>query len=278
MVGSRVANNASSTSTPASVSRFSSDDFPALVYPAMETAGTALARRCDRLVLRTWRMPLTLGLELGDPLVDPPAVDFQLGLTRTAGADAGTGRDPATPLPGQRRTPAAEPWHQVVQLGQFDLRLALLGPGVLGEDVQDQRGPVDHLDPQPFLQVAQLAGGQLAVADHRVRAGGLDDLDQLDDLAGPDVGRAVGMAAALHDGFQDDRAGGFGQPGEFGHRRLRRLGPGAAGPDTDEHHPLELQLAVFDLGDVGEFGGQAGDAAQRGAVGQVAITLGVGSS
>ena len=188
-------------------------------------------------------------LELGDALVDPPAVDLELGLTGTAGADAGAGGDPATTLPGQRRTPAAEPGNQVVQLGELDLRLALLGPGVLGEDVQDQRGPVDDLDPQPLLQVAQLAGGQLAVTDDGVRAGGLDDLDQLLDLAGADVGRAVRVAAALHQRVEHDRPGRLGEPGQLGHRRLG-VGGGAAGPDADQDDLLELQLAVFDLGDV----------------------------
>ncbi len=45
------------------------------------------------------------------------------------------------------------------------------GCGVLGEDVEDQRGPVDDLDLDDLLEVAQLAGGQLTVADHGVGAG-----------------------------------------------------------------------------------------------------------
>jgi hypothetical protein len=94
--------------------------------------------------------------------VDPPAVDLQLGLTWPAGTDAGTGGDPPTSLPGERSTPAAEPGNEIVQLRELDLRLALLGPGMLGEDVQDQRGAVDDLDLQPFLQVAELARGQFA--------------------------------------------------------------------------------------------------------------------
>ena len=45
-------------------------------------------------------------LQLGDALVDAAAVDLELGLTGTAGADAGAGGHPATALPGQRRAPA----------------------------------------------------------------------------------------------------------------------------------------------------------------------------
>src|SRR6202012_3757438 len=87
-----------------------------------------------------------LAAQFGHPPADAPAVALQLRLTRatqthTAVAAAG----PATGLPGQRVTPATQAGQQVLQLGQLDLGLALLGGGVLGEDVQDQRGPVDDL-------------------------------------------------------------------------------------------------------------------------------------
>ena len=105
---------------------------------------------------------------------------------------------------------------------------------------------------QLFLQVAQLARGELAVADHRVGAGRRDDLGQLDDLARPDVRARIGMPAALHHRVQHHRPCRLGEPGEFGHRRLgRRPQRCRAGPHPDQHHPLELQLAVLDLGDVG---------------------------
>ena len=45
----------------------------------------------------------------------------------------------------------------------------------------------------------------------------------------------------------------------------------ALGPDADQHDAFEPQLAVLDLGDVGELGGQAGDAAQRAAVFEVEL-------
>ena len=149
--------------------------------------------------------------------MDPSTINLELGLSRTTGPDACAGRHPAAALPGQRGAPATQPRHQVVQLGEFDLGLALLGAGVLGENVQDQRGPIDDLDPQLLLQVAQLAGRQLAVTNDCVGPGGLDDLDQLGYLAGSDVGSAVGVATTLDDCIQHDRSGGLGQPSEFGH-------------------------------------------------------------
>ena len=119
---------------------------------------------------------LELAAELADPGVDPAAVGLDLGLTGAAATDALTAGGTATGLAGEVAAPAAEALLHVLQLGQLDLRLALLALGVLGEDVEDQRGPVDDLDLDPVLEVAQLARSELAVADDGVGAGGLHDL------------------------------------------------------------------------------------------------------
>ena len=66
------------------------------------------------------------------------------------------------------------------------------------------------------------------------------------------------------------RAGGLGEAGQLGQRRLGLLGA-ALGPDADEHDALEAQLPVLDLGDVGELGGQTPDAAQRAAILEVEL-------
>ena len=116
---------------------------------------------------------LELAAELGDLGVDPAPVGLDLGLTGAAATDAVTAGGPATGLAGEVATPAAQALLHVLQLGQLDLRLALLALGVLGEDVEDQRGPVDDLDLDLVLEVAQLAGRELAVADDGVGAGGL---------------------------------------------------------------------------------------------------------
>ena len=192
--------------------------------------------------------------------MDASAVGLQLGLTGTTGADAAATRTTATAgaaaLPGQRLAPAAQTGQEVAQLGQLDLGLALPGAGVLGEDVQDQRGPVDDLDLELLLQLAQLPGRELAVGDDGVGAGGLHRLAQLGDLARAHEGARVGVLAPLDEPVEDLGACGLGQAGQLDQRGVGLTG-GALGPHADEHHAFEAQLPVLDLGDVGELGRRA---------------------
>ncbi len=122
----------------------------------------------------------------------------------------------------------------------------------------------------------QLAGGELAVADHGVGAGRQDDVAQLLGLAGADVGGRVGLVAALDRARRAPAEPAVSASAASSASEFSASCSGAVGPDADQHDPLEAQLAVLDLGDVLELGGEAGDAAQRGAVGAVelvAVTL-----
>ena len=111
-----------------------------------------------------------------------------------------------------------------------------------------------------FSSAVELRGAQLAVADHGVGAGGHHDLAQLLRLARADVGRRVGLVAALDQSFEHLRARGFGERGELGQAGFG-VGGAAFGPHADQHDALQPQLPVLDLGDVGEFGRQPGHAA-----------------
>ncbi len=90
-----------------------------------------------------------VALELVDAAHEAATVDLELGLARAPGADA-------TALLAERAALAPQAGQPVAELGQLDLRLALLAVGVLGEDVEDHRGAVDRRAAQQLLQVELL--------------------------------------------------------------------------------------------------------------------------
>src|SRR5690606_29886893 len=204
-----------------------------------------------------------LTAELGDLRANAATIGLELGLTGAAQPHAAVRAGAAAGLAAHGLTPAAQTRQEVLQLRELDLGLALGALGVLREDVEDQRRAVDDLDVDGLLQGDQLAGRELAVADHRVGAERLDDVLELADLAGADEGARVGPNAALDEAVDDLGPGGLGQRGELGHGVLGLLG-GALGPDADQDDLLEAQTPVLGVGDVGEFGGgDARDASQR---------------
>ncbi len=57
----------------------------------------------------------------------------------------------------------------VLELSQLDLELALGGVRVVGEDVEDHRGAVDHGHAERLLEVALLPRRELVVDGNEVR-------------------------------------------------------------------------------------------------------------
>ena len=127
-----------------------------------------------------------------------------------------------TGLPGQRLTPTAQARQEVLQLRQLDLGLALMALGVLGEDVQDQRRPVDDLDLD--LAPPGCAAGRARARRRRSpcprRTRPRPTRSSLD-LAPTDEGRRVRSGAALDQPVEHLRTGGLGQLGQLGQRVLR---------------------------------------------------------
>ena len=101
--------------------------------------------------------------------------------------------------------------------------------------------------------MAQLAGRQLAIADHGVSTGGLDNLTQLQHLARAEVGGGIWIITSLDHAIDNLGASCLGEQCEFAQRTLS-IENRSGGPDTREHDPLKPNLAVFDLGDILEFG------------------------
>ena len=144
------------------------------------------------------------------------------------------------PEPGHRLAPAAEPGQQVVELRQLDLGLALPRPGVQREDVEDQRRAVDHLHPEPLLQVAELPRRQLVVEDHRLRVRRVDEVVDLLDLALADERGRVGRGPRLDHPGDRLRAGRARQGGEL----VERLLVCAAADDAGERRPARRPTAA----------------------------------
>ncbi len=202
------------------MSRLSSVDLPAFVYPAMRhrrhtptTAGVAL-RAAGGFHARDVRA------QLRHARTDAATIQLDLGLAGTPGTDTRAAGDAAASLTGHRLTPAAQTRQQVLELSELHLRLALTGLGVLGENIEDQGRPVDDLGVNDVLQPAALRGSQFLVNDDGVGLNATHDLSQLAGLAGPQVGCGVGLHAALDDAVEHARTGGLRERGELAQRVL----------------------------------------------------------
>src|SRR5207245_8164400 len=90
-----------------------------------------------------------LALELLHAPADHAAVGLELRLTGAPRADAAAEALQVLPLPD-------EPRHEVRERRSRGLELALRAARALGEDVENERGAVDHLDPQRLAEVARL--------------------------------------------------------------------------------------------------------------------------
>ena len=159
-------------------------------------------------------------LQLADALADQPSVDFQLLLAGTARADAADrpgGRSP--PGAGHRiqvRPHPRQPWVRILQLGQFDLKLGLLGLGPRRENVEDQLAAVEHLGLSDLLQLADLGRGQIVVENDHVGFETSDPLGELKGLALADVGRRIDRTDALLKPVSNNGPGTLGESGQLG--------------------------------------------------------------
>ena len=115
---------------------------------------------------------------------------------------------------------------------------------MLREDIQDQHGPINHLDVQRLFQGDHLAGAELTIADHGIGTGFGDDSLDLFDLAAADVRSGVWLIPLLIKRVHDLRTSGFRQCLQLRESRLN-LRHGAFGPHAHEHHLFQAELAVL---------------------------------
>ena len=150
-----------------------------------------------------------------------PAVGLELGLARSARADA-------APQPLEVRPLADEPRQQVGELRELDLQLALARARALGEDVEDQRRPVDDLDAEHLGDVALLDRRERIVGDEEHRGGLARRLPDLVDLAAAEEEPRRRRGPVLRDPAHDGAAGRGHQPRQL-FQRLVDLEPALRG-------------------------------------------------
>ncbi len=149
-----------------------------------------------------------------DSIAGQAPVGLDLGLARTPSADAAI--HAACTEPFQVGPEAAHAREVVLQLRELDLELALGRMGVVGEDVEDDRGPVDHRHVERGLEVSLLSRSELVIAGDEVGAAALDLGLELVELAATEIAVGIGRRAYLH------RLAGRGDSG--GPQQLLELG------------------------------------------------------
>ena len=172
--------------------------------------------------------------------VGSPAVDFELRFTGTARIDAET-------LLAQLQTLAPQMRQPVAKLREFNLHRAFLARRVLGEDVENERDPIDDVDTEHLLEVAQLRGREFVVEDHDVDVERFAELPQLLRFPLADVRRGIRHRPALHLARDDLDAGSLGELRELVERRLGLFDRGRVVGRTDQQRAL-LDTTEVDFG------------------------------
>src|SRR3989304_3388426 len=106
---------------------------------------------------------LQLLLDLDDPAPNPSSIHLQLRLAGAPGPNAPS-------QPGQLAPMAGEAREQILELGQLDLELPLPRSGALGENIQNEPGPINHLSAKGGFEISLLGTGQVIVEDDKIHA------------------------------------------------------------------------------------------------------------
>ena len=174
---------------------------------------------------------LQLAADAGDAILHAAAVGFELGFTVTPHADAAR-------LPGQVTPEARQPREEMLKLREFNLELAFAGAGALGEDVENERGAVEHLAFEDFLEIAALSGGKFIVENDGIDFFAAAVGGEFVRLAAADEGAGDGRVEFLRAIPDDLSAGAGGQLLQFCEGILEI--PGRAGIElkADEENSL----------------------------------------
>ena len=132
---------------------------------------------------------LQLAFELRVALEDAPSIRLELRLAGTAGEHPGTLLREA--CSATSKAGEVVPVHRELHLERTNL-----GVGVLGEDVEDEAFPIDHVAAEELLEVALLSRCQLVVEHHHVDVESVGQGGDLLRLARADIGGGIDPRAA----------------------------------------------------------------------------------
>jgi hypothetical protein len=150
------------------------------------------------------------------PLPRAPPPDLQRRLAGAPTADAA--REPR-----QRVVLLRQPWQRVLELRELHLELAVAALRPLGEDVQDQLRPIDHLQIGVLRDRARLRGRQVAIEDQGlgVELRGADQ--DVVELPSPHHQLRIDPLAKLEHRVDHLDAGGVRELAELSQAVLRRV-------------------------------------------------------
>jgi len=178
---------------------------------------------------------LDLSVEVADPLADAAALDLDLLFTESTARP----HSPSAPtdLPVVR-VGADQARQQVVQASSFDLQSSFMRAGVLGKDLEDDLGPIQHTGLDGQLQVALLAWTQVLVADDQVELAFKLQVAERLDLAPADEVRGIDFGPPLHVGPHDFDACRASEVSQFRHLVADRFGSCPGERDADQIRAL----------------------------------------
>ena len=211
---------------------------PRSCIPTRATTDSPTSRRCVRS-----EPPVTLDVlerlvDLADAAPDDAPVRLELRLTAVPAFRCRR--------PGARGGPTAltRRGRQIRELRQLDLELALAGTRALGEDVEDQRGPVDDAQTQRAGEVPLLHGRQRIVGDRAAPRRGTGERARTSStLPLPKWRRGFRSLALLDDAGED-----------LARRQSRRAGstppstpppPSASGGEAEAHEDRPVDGALY---------------------------------
>ncbi len=126
----------------------------------------------------------------------------------------------------------------MVQARGLDLQAALVGPCMLGEDLEDDLCAVEHANLELELEVALLSRAEVVVADDQIECALELEVAELIQLAHADEVGRVDPGAPLDVGTDDIGAGRPGEVGQLGHLLVNQLRGGSRQHQPDQVCPL----------------------------------------